>query len=73
MCSSLILLAAAIGLALLCVAVHPRTLRAIWPAAAYLIGALLGVSDVAVVIVTLAAAILTWPVRQAWTVRQVRI
>ncbi len=62
----LVLLASTIGLALLCVAFHPRTLRAIWPAAACLTGALLGVPDVTVVIVTLVAAGLTWPVRRAW-------
>jgi len=62
----LILLAAAVGLALLCVAFYPRTLRAIWPAAACLTGALLGVSVPAVLLVTLVAAGLTWPVRRAW-------
>lgn len=62
----IILLAQAVGLALLSVAFHPRTLRAIWLAAACLTGALLGAPDVAVVIVTLVAAGLTWPVRRAW-------
>lgn len=62
----IILFAAAICLALACVAFHPRTLRAIWPAAVCLTGALLGVSAPAVLLVTLVAAGLTWPVRRAW-------
>lgn len=62
----IVLLAAAIGLALACVAVQPRSLRAIWPAAACLTGALLGVSAPAVLLVTLVTAGLTWPVRRAW-------
>ena len=64
--SFLILLAAAVGLALGCMAILPRTLRAAWPAAACLTGALLGVSAPAVLFVTLVAAGLTWPVRRAW-------
>ena len=61
-----VLLAQAVGLALACVAWHPRTLRAVWPAAVCLAGALLGVPATEVMIVTLAAAVVTWPVRRAW-------
>lgn len=64
--SLLILLAAAVGLALACAPFHPRTLRWVWPAAACLTGTLLGVSATGVMLVTLAAAVLTWPARRAW-------
>lgn len=62
----LVLLAAAVGLALACAPLHPRTLRWVWPAAACLTGTLLGVSATGVMLVTLAAAVLTWPARRAW-------
>lgn len=62
----LVLLAAAVGLALACAPFHPRTLRWAWPAAACLTGALLGASAPEVLLVTLVAAGLTWPVRRAW-------
>ena len=55
-----------IGLALLCLGWQPQTLRWAWPAAACLTGALLGVSAPQVLLVTLVAAGLTWPVRRAW-------
>lgn len=61
-----ILLATASGLALVCVAPHPRTVRALWPAAACLTGALLGVPVVGILGVMLAAFILVWPARWAW-------
>ena len=63
----IVLLAAAIGLALACVAGRPSTVRAIWPAAACLAGMLLGLPAVSVVAVTVLAGVLTWPVRRAWT------
>jgi hypothetical protein len=63
----IVLLAQEIGLALACVAFHPRTLRAVWPAAVCLVGALLGLPFVGVLAAVVLAVLLTWPVRQAWT------
>ncbi len=62
----LILLAAAIGLALACPSWRPRTLQVVWPVAICLTGTLLEVPVVGILGVTIAAVILTWPVRRAW-------
>jgi len=62
----IILLLQSIGLALACAVWQPRTLRVVWPAATCLAGALLGLPACSVLVVTVLAAALTWPVRQAW-------
>ena len=62
----LILLVQASGLALLCMAFQPRSLRTVWPAVTCLTGTLLGVSALETLLVTLVAAALTWPVGRAW-------
>jgi len=62
----IVLLAQAVGLALLCMAFQPRNLRTVWPAAICLTGALLGLPVGSILVVTAVAAGLTWPVRRAW-------
>lgn len=62
----LALLAESVGLALGCAAIQPCALRVVWPAAACLAGALLGLPPVGVLAATAMAAGLVWPVRQAW-------
>jgi len=62
----IILLSLSVGLALLGLGWQPRTLRWAWPAATCLAGALLGLPACSVLVVTVMAAALTWPVRQAW-------